>query len=862
MSGFRHLCPQDSVAGRRGSTAAGGASLHVGRIAATDDPYSVFVTATTASPSLTRAEAEARRRLIEVTSYDVRLDLAAEETTFGSVTTIRFDSSGGATFVDLKPVAVARIRLNGRELDPQTLVGGRIPLDTVAGENELIVEATMRFRNDGEGLHRSVDPADGRHYVYGMSFMEAAPSVFACFDQPDLKAPYTVHVIAPADWIVVGNAPGRKVETRGAVAAWEFDQTRPLSTYFVTLVAGPYHLITDEHDGIPLGLSARASLADDLDRDAEELLTLTRQCFDEYHRLFGIRYPFGAYHQAFVPEFNAGAMENPGCVTFRDPLVFTSRVTRGQRINRATTVAHEMAHQWFGNIVTPVWWDDLWLNESFAEYMGNRVTAEVTEYADAWADNSYARRQWGLTADQRPSTHPVAGNGAADAASALQNFDGISYAKGSAILRQLNASLGDDVFFAGVIDHFTRHRFGNATMHDLVGSWERSGAGDLSSFTRNWLLTAGPDTITLDRAAGVIRREPPAAYPAEREHTFRVAVHGAGGWRTESLTVAGPTTPYEPEGDAVVLDPYDDTWAVLQPDAVTVQALKTLLPDVTDPGVRAGVWNNLRSALHNAAVSPADVIDIAEASIPVEDAEDSPRRTRAWLLGWVVPLAPVGSLARLHDAARARLAALEIGSELQLSAFRTAVSTSTDPDELRGWLAAPPDGIDLDVAVRWRLLNRLAELGGIAREELRAAFEEQPVAEARVQLTRALCALPDAEAKAYAWSVFTGETDLPNYEVTAAGAGMWRGGQEALTAPYVERYFAELPGTVQVRSGWVLADAAEAFFPTTSLTEETLARAHALAADAGVDPAIRRRLVDCADDLARKLAVRRAFPVG
>ena len=330
----------------------------------------------------------------------------------------------------------------------------------------------MPFRNDGEGLHRSVDPADGRHYVYGMSFMDAAPSIFACFDQPDLKAPYTFHVTAPTDWTVVGNAPATQVEP----GVWELETTQPLSTYFVTLVAGPYHVLRDEHDGIPLGLSARASLAPHLDKDADELFTMTKACFDEFHRLFGIRYPFGDYHQAFVPEFNAGAMENPGCVTFRDNLVFASRVTRGARILRATTVSHEMAHQWFGNIVTPRWWDDLWLNESFAEYLGNRVAADVTEYDDAWVHTAYSRRQWGLVADQAPTTHPVAGNGAADALSALQSFDGISYVKGSTVLKQLATSLGDEVFLGGVVDHMTRHRFGNATLHDLVG---QLGAGRL-----------------------------------------------------------------------------------------------------------------------------------------------------------------------------------------------------------------------------------------------------------------------------------------------------------------------------------------------------------------------------------------------
>ncbi|MEP9383617.1 aminopeptidase N [Nocardioides sp. KR10-350] len=815
------------------------------------------------SKSITRAEAEERRALLDVRAYDVRLDLASSESTFRSVTTIRFRSRGGPAFLDLKPASVASIRLNGTELSADALDRGRVPLETVAGDNEVVVDATMRFRNDGEGLHRSVDPADGRHYVYAMSFMEAAPSIFACFDQPDLKAPYTLHVTAPTDWVVVGNAPGEEVEP----GVWEFQESPPLSTYFVTLVAGPYHLVTDEHDGIPLGLSARASVAADLDKDADELFTLTRQCFDEFHRLFGIRYPFGNYHQAFVPEFNAGAMENPGCVTFRDRLVFTSRVTRGLRIGRATTVAHEMAHQWFGNLVTPVWWDDLWLNESFAEYMGNRVTADVTEYADAWTDLSYARRQWGLSADSRSSTHPVAGNGATDAATALQNFDGISYAKGSAILKQLDAALGDDVFFAGVVDHFTKARFGNATMHDLFGSWQRAAdtagsAVDLADFTSNWLLTAGPDVITFDRSAGIIRRQPPRDHPAERSHTFRVAVHDEGAWRIEPVTVSGPETPYDPPAGAVLLDPYDDTWAVLEPDADTVEALKTLLPDVTDPGLRAGVWNNLRSAFSDAAVSPADVVDIACASLPIEDTEESPRRTRAWLFGWVVPLAPKGSLERLHAAALDRLAAQEPGSELQLAAFRTAVTSSTSVEELRGWLAATPEGIELDVALRWQVLNRLATLGGIDRAGLRAAFDAEPTAEARIRLTSALCSIPDAEAKAYAWSVFTGETDLPNYEVEAAAAGMWRGGQEELTAPYVERYFADLPGTVAVRSGWVLGDATEDFFPSRSVSEETLAAARMLVADPDLDNAVRRRLVDCADDLARKLAIRRAYPTG
>src|SRR6478672_1714761 len=812
--------------------------------------------------SLQHTEALARFDLLDVDEYDVRLDLDAGDETFGSVTTVRFTSRGGPTFIDLKPAHVNAIRFNGSPLDVGLLDRGRLPLETVEGANELVVDALMKFRNDGEGLHRSVDPADGLHYVYGMSFMDAAPSIFACFDQPDLKAPYTFHVTAPTDWVVIGNAPGEQVEP----GSWEFERTQPLSTYFVTLVAGPYHLIRDEHDGIPLGLSARASLARDLDTDADELFTMTKQCFDEFHRLFGIRYPFGAYHQAFVPEFNAGAMENPGCVTFRDPLIFSSRVTRGVRIQRATTVAHEMAHQWFGNIVTPKWWDDLWLNESFAEYMGNRVTADVTEYDDAWTHNAYARRQWGLVADQRPSTHPVAGNGAADASSALQDFDGISYAKGSSILKQLNAALGDDVFFAGAIDHFTRHRFGNATMHDLFASWEQAGAGDLSAFTSKWRRTAGPDTIVLDRAAGVVRRTPPAGHPADRPHALRVATAQPDGkWEVSRLVVDAPETAFEaPAGAAVVLDPYEDTWALVQPDATTVTALKTLLPATDDTRLRAGVWNNVRSAFHNAAIDPADVLDLVEAGMPVEDSDDAVFYTLPWVVSKVVPLTadPDAALRRVHAVAVAKVADATAGSTLQLSAFQVAISSATDPGLLRSWLAGRvlPDGIEVDLDLRWRILVQLAVLGETDRAELEAALEAEPTARSRVEHSRAMASLPDAEAKAWAWARLTGEVDVPNYELEAAGLGMWRTGQEHLTAEYVERYFVDVPRTVEVRSGWVLADAAQDFFPTTSVTEETLAKARALIDLEGLDKSIQRRVVDLTDELRRRLAIRQAYP--
>jgi len=528
-----------------------------------------------------------------------------------------------------------------------------------------------------------------------------------------------------------------------------------------------------------------------------------------------------------------------------------------------------MAHQWFGNLVTPAWWDDLWLNESFAEYMGNRVTADVTEYSDAWVNDSYARRQWGLTADQRPSSHPVAGNGAVDASAALQDFDGISYAKGCAVLRQINATLGDEVFLKGTIDHFERHRFGNATMHDLFASWERAGASrldmDMATFTENWLRTVGPDRIELDRAAGVVRRTPPADHPADRPHRIRAAVASKDGtWTDHVLEVEQPETPFDAGERPVLLDPYNDTWALLVPDKLTMDALESLLPRVQDPLLRAGVWSNVRSALHNAAVDPVDVLEIVVRSLPIEDTEDTRRRTMSWVYGWVLPLQPDAdaALAQVHEAARAKVAAATPTSEEQLAAFRAAIGTASDPELLRTWLAGDelPDGIPVDVDLRWRILVRLATLGAVDLPELDRQLAADPNAVAKIQHAGARASLPDGDAKAWAWSCFVGEADLPNYELEAVGLGFWRGGQEALTEPYVERYFAELPDTVRVRSGWVLADAAEHFFPRTSLTRETLARAEALVGSGDLDLSIRRRLADEADNLSRKLAVLEAFP--
>ena len=470
-------------------------------------------------PSLTHAEAIRRASLINVESYDIDLDLTRGEEIFRSITTITFGCAepGADTFLDVKPATLRGVTLNGTAVDPAAFAGGRLPLRDLATANVLVVEADMAYTNTGTGLHRFVDPADGNTYLYAQSFLDDAPQWFACFDQPDLKAPITLRVTADPAWLLASNG----AESQVAPGVWEFATTKPLATYFVTLIAGPYHVVRDEHDGVPLAIYARAALKPHLDAQAPEIFEVTKACLDRYHRMFEVHFPFGKYDQAFVPEFTMGAMENPGCVTFRDDLIFTSAATESQYEDRACIVAHEMAHMWFGDLVTMRWWDDLWLNESFADYLGVRVTADATRYREAWTSFALGRKAWGYAADQRPSTHPVAGT-VHDTDQALVNFDGISYAKGASVLKQLAAVIGDDAFLAGLRTHFARHAYGNATLADLLDALSEASGRDLSEWAEVWLRTSGVNTLRAHRVDGGLRIEQTAA-PVYRPHHVEVA---------------------------------------------------------------------------------------------------------------------------------------------------------------------------------------------------------------------------------------------------------------------------------------------------------------------------------------------------
>lgn len=822
--------------------------------------------------SLTRSEARRRAALLSVTSMEVDLDLSRGEHTFVSTTTIRFRCAepGAATFLDLKPVELTSLTLNGSPIDPAGLDDGRIGLEGLAEDNTVVALATMAFSRDGQGLHRAVDPADGEHYVYGHLFLDAAPSVFACFDQPDLKAPYAVSVTAPEAWQVIGNGAAAQVSP----GRWQLATTQPLATYFVTVCAGPYASVRSEHDGIPLGIHARASLREPLERQAEQMLEVTRASFDYYHRLFGIRYPFGEYHQVFVPEFNAGAMENPGCVTFRDTYVFRGAAARDEVLTRSNTIAHEMAHMWFGDLVTMRWWDDLWLNESFAEYMAHRTTVDATEFTEGWVDSTVARKMWGYAAERTPSTHPVAGGAALDAQAALQDFDGISYAKGAATLRQLIAHIGDGAFIAGVGAYLREHAYGNGTLGDFLGFMERASGKDLGEWSKAWLLTAGLDVIAADQSSGVVAREVPEAFPADRPHTldvagftgseevFRVAATLVGD-RTEvtALTAA-------PRARLVVPNASDLTWATVALDAGTLAAVPSGLAQVPDAQARAVLWAALVDGVCLATVDPRTVVETFGSAWPKEHNESVLNRIATAVLGRVVttflPQAEQsGARAVIAGAAAELLQSSEPGTTHALLAARFLARSSSDEELLRRWATGDglPPGLDGDSDFRWLVVRNLAGRGLVDTGFVEEVRSQDDTLAGLLGSLSARAAMPGPDAKSWAWEELTANRERSNYELNALAAGFWVEDDLDILRGYVPRYFAEVPEMAQ----WVGADAlgrvATLAYPARVVEQATAdASAAALAAGGGhLTPAVRRSIVDADSELREALRSRAAF---
>ncbi|MFJ5014793.1 aminopeptidase N [Streptomyces griseoluteus] len=821
---------------------------------------------------LTRDEAQARAEFLDVHHYTVDLDLTTGDETFGSRTAVRFTArTDGDTFVELKPAELRAVTLDGQPLDTATLDGNRLPLKNLtAGEHELTVDAVMRYSRTGEGMHRFTDPTDGETYVYTQLFLDDIQRVFAAFDQPDLKSVFDVSVTAPEGWQVLANGI---TEDLGA-GRWRAATTPLISTYLVAVAAGPWHSVRTEHRGLPFGIHCRRSLAPHLDTDADEILDITRALYDRYHEKFQEPYPFDSYDQAFVPEFNAGAMENPGLVTFRDDFVFRSAVTDTERQTRAMVIAHEMAHMWFGDLVTLKWWDDIWLNESFAEYMGYQTTLEATRFTQPWVEFGVTRKSWGYDADQRPSAHPVAPESVDDTAAALLNFDGISYAKGASALRQLVAWLGEKDFLAGINVHFERHRFGNATLADFIDSLASATERDVPAWADAWLRTTGVDKLTPRLTTTDGQRVLTIEQEGSRPHRVTAGLYDHDLTEEGRLTLRErvgldvPQTAPQPLGKRpalLLLNDGDLTYAKVRFDPESFETLRTSLSGLPDPLTRAVVWNALRDAVRDGELPPTAYLETARAHLPLETDLALVEGVLAFAGThvadrYLTPDERPAALATLRSLCRDLLRRTEDGDNpgLRLVAVRHFIDVAAQPDTIAAWLAdgTVPGGPELDPELRWRILGRLAVLGATDEAAIAAELERDPSANGQEGAARCRAALPDPEAKRRAWEAMFATDDLSNYLFKATAQGFWQPEQADLVQEYVPRYYDDAVA-VSARRGPAIATAAGAWaFPHHAVDPENLALGKACLRDADPVPALRRRLGDELDDLARALRVR------
>lgn len=631
-----------------------------------------------------------------------------------------------------------------------------------------------------------------------------------------------------------------------------------------------------EHRDLPFGLHCRRSLAPYLDADADELFEITRQCYDRYHEKFEEPYPFDSYDQAFVPEFNAGAMENPGLVTFRDEFVYRSAVTDTERQTRAMVIAHEMAHMWFGDLVTLRWWDDIWLNESFAEYMGYQTLTEATRFTDTWTDFGVARKAWGYDADQRPSTHPVAPENVDDTASALLNFDGISYAKGASALRQLVAWLGEKDFLAGINTHFARHKFANATLADFIDSLASATERDVHAWADAWLRTTGADTLGAlvtpgDEGTCTLRVE----HTGSRPHRIAVGLYdqdvadeGRHLTLRERLDLDVPQTTPQPLGKRpalLLLNDGDLTYAKIRFDPESFEAVRTSLSGLPDPLTRAVVWNALRDAVRDGQLPPTAYLDTARTHLPHETDLALVQGVLAFAATHIVdryltPEQRPAALATLSSLCRDLIRRTEDGDNpgLRLIAVRHIIDVAAHPEAIAAWLAdgTVPGGPELDPELRWRVLARLAVLGATDEAAIAAELDRDPSATGQEGAARCRAALPDEQAKAKAWEAMFGGDDLSNYLFVATAQGFWQPEQADLVRQYVPRYYDDAV-TVAARRGPAIADAAGRWaFPVHAVDPETLRLGEACLSDANPIPSLRRKLADQLDDLGRALRVR------
>lgn len=847
--------------------------------------------------NLTRNETAARSQLVSVNTIDVELDLTGvvDESTFPSTTRISFESreAGASTWVDIVAERLNRAVLNGNEIDVATAFDGeRLQISNLEPYNELLIEADARYMNTGEGLHRFVDPVDSETYLYTQFEPADARRVYACFEQPDLKAHVQLTVTAPAHWSMFSNSPTPEPTPAGhGFLRWAFEPTPRISTYITALVAGPYHSVNEQYVGpngtYPLGVHCRSSLAEFL--DPEEILTVTRQGFEYFERVFAVPYPFAKYDQIFVPEFNAGAMENAGCVTILEDYVFRSRVTDAAYEQRANTILHELAHMWFGDLVTMKWWDDLWLNESFAEWASHQANVAATRYRDAWTTFLNLRKAWAYRQDQLPTTHPIAAD-MVDLDAVAVNFDGITYAKGAAALRQLVAWVGEAEFFAGLQAYFTKHAWGNTELPDLLGELEQASGRDLSNWTREWLQTSGVNLlrpeITTDASGAItdfVVLQEPAVEPAGLEPVLRSHRIAIGGYtlngnslerttRVEIDVVGERTSVPELIGiaqpDLILLNDDDLTFAKTRLDERSQRTAIEHIADLPNSLPRALIWGAAWDMTRDGEMSTGDFVDLVVSGVGRESdvgvVQQVLRQTKAAIDMYALPQNRAGYLNTLAATLQRLSNEAENGSDHQLAFVRGFIACATTDEQLshlRGLLdgSQPLEGLTVDADLRWTLLQRLIVMSAATPDEIDAEVQIDRTATGQRQAAFARAAIAQPAAKEAAWSAIMTPDALPNALLEATVGGFANADQRELQQAFVERYFQSVPQIWEERTSDSAQTIVQGLYPALLIDQSTVDRTDAfLAANSDLAFGARRLVAEGADGVRRALRARAA----
>ncbi|WP_375002301.1 aminopeptidase N [Aeromicrobium sp. CTD01-1L150] len=828
--------------------------------------------------NLTRDEAAERAALVSTDSYVVELDLTTGPERFGSVTTLRFGAvPGSSTHLDLVGAEVEAITLNGTSLDPATYTDSRIPLPGLQAENELRVEASCAYSRSGEGLHRFVDPADDRVYLYTQFEVPDARRVFATFEQPDLKATFEFHVTAPSHWQVVSNSPTPEPKSlHDGVSRWDFEPTKVMSTYITALVAGEYHVVRDTYSGeyadIPLGVFCRQSLVEHL--DADDILLITKQGFEFFERVFEMGYPFGKYDQLFVPEYNMGAMENAGCVTFRDEMIFRSRQTVAAYEQRANTILHEMAHMWFGDLVTMKWWDDLWLNESFAEFAAHHSSVEATRFTQAWTGFTNNRKNWAYRQDQLPSTHPIAADNH-DLHAVEANFDGITYAKGASALKQLVAWVGVDDFFAGLRSYFAKHAYGNTTLSDLLLELEQASGRELDSWAAEWLQTSGVNTLRPRFETGqdgtftsfVVEQSAIEAFPTLRRHRIAIGLYDrADGTlvrtgrveidvrdaETDVPELVGTRQP-----DLVLLNDDDLTYAKIRLDGRSFATLLDSIATFEASLPRALCWGSAWDMTRDAELSSQDFVSLVLAGVGSESdltAVGSLLRQGQSAVNLFTADADRPALAqRWESGVKALVEAAEPGSDHQLAFVRAYGAAASGPEYLRALLDGGLPGLDVDTDLRWSLITHLARIGAADEAEIAAELERDSTISGQERAASARAIQPTAQAKEAAWQAVAVEASTPNETRRQTAVAFQVSGQADVLEPYVERYLQMAESIIEDQGVWIGQVALVHLFPLANPSRSTLDQVDAWLATTSANAAAVRYVSEGRDDLARAL---------